>query len=96
MHETADVDGVALELWVAKKAFAFHQASLQQEFVNEPQLLEDVKTAVLSQDYFRLAKEVEAKGGKLQFALNGRPTELVVGKQLFLSAHDLAKHSQKQ
>lgn len=48
---------------------------LGKEYVSEPQFIEDVKTAILSNDYFRTRKTVESNEGTFsnivfQFAIN--------------------------
>eukprot|EP00026_Physarum_polycephalum_P001231 Phypoly_transcript_01232.p1 GENE.Phypoly_transcript_01232~~Phypoly_transcript_01232.p1 ORF type:complete len:1147 (-),score=157.12 Phypoly_transcript_01232:70-3510(-) len=88
IHQKTDVDGVVLDLWIASCNYGFNAAHLAREYQNEPQLLDDIKTAVVSQDYFRLKTVINANGGKLKFALNGRPIELEIGKEIFFGAYD--------
>jgi len=88
VHQKTEVDGVALDIWVASCNFAFNTAHLSREYVNEPQLLDDIKTAVISRDYFRLKTNITNSGGKLDFVLNGRPIELHIGREFFYTAQD--------
>lgn len=63
IHQKTGVDGVPLDIWVASCNFAFNAEHLAKEYMNEPQLLDDIKTTVVSQDYFRLKNVISGNGG---------------------------------
>jgi len=90
-YEKSAVEGVGLDLWVASCTFAFGEFTVGKEFASDPQFREDLKTALLSQDYFRVKKTVSENNGKLSLLLNGRPTDLKVGEDFFYSAYDKSR-----
>jgi len=91
LHEKTAVESVALDLAIVSCCFAFDPSMYGKEFASEPQLVEDIKTAVLSMDYFRAKKQISENNGKLNFVLNGRPIELVAGQGLYISAFEKSR-----
>jgi len=90
ISEEAEVIGSKIVLTISRLTFAFDDASLIAKCGGDVVFAEDVKTFVLTREYFALLKKLS--NDKLNIFLNGKSVELQVGKELFKSVAEKTLH----
>jgi len=83
-----EISGSKIHITISRLAFSFNDQSLQNKFQDES-LISDIKTFVLSREYFGLLKKFQ-ENGKLSFSFEGKKSafELELGKDLFPSVSE--------
>jgi len=91
LHEKAEVEGVQIDLYLTNCSFSFDDEALKKKF---GEAAEDVKTAVVSRDYFKFRHTFE--NGVSSFTLNSKLVQLKLGEDVFMSAYEKLEHSHKK
>jgi isoleucyl-tRNA synthetase len=85
--EEVEVTGSKMKLWVSRLQWVFDDASLKAK-CKEDAFAEDVKSFLLSREYFGALSVFQQNGGKLRVTIDAKSVELELGKDVFKSATD--------
>jgi isoleucyl-tRNA synthetase len=85
--EEVEVTGSKMKLWVSRLQWVFDDASLKAK-CKEDAFAQDVKSFLLSREYFGALSVFQQNGGKLRVTIDAKSVELELGKDVFKSATD--------